>query len=280
MKRNLLALYGLKYNPFAPEVPAEALLSTARIASFAHRVETLIPEGGFAAILGEPGVGKSSAMRLLLNRLSEIPDVVVGLVSRPQGGVFDFYRELGSLFGVPLSPHNRWASFQALRERWAAHISSSLMRPVLLVDEAQEMKAPVINELRLMMSKDLDSCTLLTVILAGDGRLSERLLTPDLLPIQSRLRVRLSLQETSREDLLACLKHLLERSGNQALMTAELMATLVDHAGGNLRTLMNTANELLLAGIEREGCRIDEKLFFEVTALPMPAKRANNGPRR
>jgi general secretion pathway protein A len=280
MKRNLLALYGLKYNPFAPEVPAEALLSTARITSFAHRVETLVEEGGFAAVLGAPGTGKSSAMRLLVNRLSEMPDIAVGLVSRPQGGVFDFYRELGSLFGVPLSPHNRWASFQALRERWTTHINSSLMRPVLLVDEAQEMKAPVINELRLMMSKDLDSCTLLTVVLAGDGRLTEKLLTPELLPIQSRLRVRLSLQETTREELLACLKHLLERSGNPALLTAELMATLVDHAGGNLRTLMNTANELLLAGIEREGCRLDEKLFLEVMALPMPTKRAANGARR
>jgi type II secretory pathway predicted ATPase ExeA len=280
MKRNLLALYGLKYNPFAPEVPAEALLSTARLESFALRVETLVSEGGFAAILGAPGSGKSSTMRILVKRLSEMPDVVVGLLSRPQGGVPDFYRELGSLFGVPLSPHNRWAGSQALRDRWAAHISSSRMRPVLLVDEAQEMKPPVINELRMMMSKDLDSCTLLTVILAGDGRLTERLQTPELLPVQSRLRVRLSLQETSRDDLLACLKHLLERSGNPSLLTGELMVTLVDHAAGNLRTLMNTANDLLLAGVEREGCRIDEKLFFDVMALPQPAKRPGTGGRR
>jgi general secretion pathway protein A len=41
---------------------------------------------------------------------------------------------MGELFGVPLRPHNRWCGFKALRERWLAHIESTTVRPVLLVD--------------------------------------------------------------------------------------------------------------------------------------------------
>ena len=71
----------------------------------------------------------------------------------------DFYRELGDLFGVPLAPHNRWAVAKALRERWQGHIDAALFRPVVVVDEAQEMQAAGLNELALLGSARLDPPT-------------------------------------------------------------------------------------------------------------------------
>ncbi len=58
--KKLLAQYGLKWNPFSPELPSEALLATPRIEHFAWRVEQLVQEGGFALITGESGTGKSA----------------------------------------------------------------------------------------------------------------------------------------------------------------------------------------------------------------------------
>ncbi len=56
MNRKLLALYSLKYNPFAPELPTEALRMTPRFEDFAWRIEnSLVREGGFALITGDPG---------------------------------------------------------------------------------------------------------------------------------------------------------------------------------------------------------------------------------
>ena len=273
MNRQLLIPYALKWNPFAQDVPVDGLFTTSRLESFALRVEHLVKEGGFAAILGPPGTGKSVALRLVQKRLASQRDVIVGVLTRPQCSVPDLYRELGHLFGVPMTPHNRWGSAKVLRERWLAHFEGALHRPALLIDEAQEMRPAAINELRLLMSKDLDSCSLLTVVLAGDGRLKEKLTTPDLLPIQSRLRVRLSLDDSPRDDLVACLQHALAAAGNAKLLTAELASTLVDHAAGNLRVLMHSADELLQAGAERDGRPLDEKLFFEVFAMPLPSSR-------
>lgn len=48
----------------------------------------------------------------------------------------DFYREMGDIFGVPLTPHNRWGGFKAFRERWQHHLASTRQRTVLMVDEA------------------------------------------------------------------------------------------------------------------------------------------------
>lgn len=273
MNSSLLAFHGLKWNPFSPEIPTEALHVAPRIENFCRRVELLAREGGFALLTGDPGVGKSAALRLLVERLSSHRDFQVGILTRPQCGVPDFYRELGDLFGVHLSPHNRWASSRVLRERWLTHIEASLLRPILVVDEAQEMKPAALNELRLLSTADLDSRALLTVVLAGDSRLPDRFRAPELLALGSRMRIRLTLPPGTPQELADCLRHVLDQAGNAKLMTPELLITLAEHAAGNHRILMNIANELLDAAVQREVKQIDEKLYLELFAVPTGAER-------
>lgn len=145
---------------------------------------------------------------------------------------------------------------------------------MLIIDEAQEALTPVFNELRVLASKELDSRQLLCVVFAGDARLGERLRTPELLPLGSRVRRRLMLDYASRDELLACLDHLLESAGNPSLMTTELKATLADHAAGNYRVLMNLSDELLTLALDRELPRLDEKLYLE--AFSQPAQKESN----
>lgn len=279
MNPKLQSLYGLKFHPFRPDIPVEALYTTPQVDAFLRRVELGIADGGYVCITGDPGTGKSVALRLLSQRLGALRDVVVGVVEHPQSRTMDFYRELGDLFGVPLQTHNRWAGFKALRARWAEHISTTLSRPVLIVDEAQEAQSSVFTELRMLASKELDSRQLLCVVFAGDARLVERLRSPDLLPLGSRIRRRLLLEYASRDELLACLEHLLDAAGNPSLMTAELKTTLADHAAGNYRVLMNLSDELLTTALDRELPRLDEKLFLETFAQPAtrkPTKKAKS----
>ena len=265
MNKSLLALYGLKWNPFSPELPTEALLATAALEDFAWRIENAqVREGGFALITGVPGTGKSVALRLLAARLERVPDLTVAALAHPSANLADFYRELGDLFAVDLKPHNRWMGFKALRSRWLAHLDASLMRPMLLIDEAQELAPAVLKELRLLASSQFDSRTLLSVILAGDQRLTDLLRRDDLLPLGSRIRARLNLEHASRDELLACLEHLTASAGNPGLLHEQLAQALADHAMGNYRVLTNMAAEILAHAARHELTQLDEKLFFDV----------------
>jgi len=270
VNNKMLALYGLKWNPFAPNVPAEALHVTPRLESFCWRVQQLAGDGGFALVTGVPGCGKSAALRILTASLATQRDVTVGVINRPQANIADFYREMGELFGVELRPHNRYAGARILRQRWQAHIQSTLTRPVLLVDEAQEMQLSVLAELRLLASADLDSHVLLTTVLAGDGRLAERLRADEFLPLASRMRVRMAIERATPQELQDCLRHALRQAGSPTLMTPELIAAICDHAQGNPRALMIMAAELLELAAQREARQIDETLFFETYAVTAP----------
>ena len=281
MNDNIRTLFALKFNPFSADLPAEALYITAALENFAWRIENaLAHEGGFALITGQPGTGKSVALRVLAERLERGREVTVACLEHPQSSLADFYREMGERFGVPLKPHNRWGGFRGLREKWLAHIDTTLMRPLLLIDEVQEMNTSVLNELRILTATRFDSRNILSVVLAGDQRLAHQLRREELLPLGSRIRTRLALEPASAEQLRSCLEHLIATAGNPHLMTSALIDTLCDHAMGNYRMLVTMANELLSVGAQRQLDQLDETLYLDVFTTPVlaPPKPAPSTP--
>ncbi len=270
---DIRSLYGLKYNPFLPDLPPEALYTLPETKRFLLRIQNMATQGGFALITGEPGLGKSKALQQIAQQLEEIPDLTVGVMQRPQSKLSDFYRELGELFGANLSPSNRYGGFKALRIRWKSHCQSTLLRPVLLIDEAQQASAECLTELRLLQSHHFDSQSLLFTVLCGDSRLPDKFRTAELLPLGSRIGPRLVLLPLSPEQLQDYLNFALEQAGNSQLMTPELILALTSHAANNLRVLNQMASELLVTAAERNLTRIDESLFLELFSPTVSAPR-------
>ena len=110
MNRSALHFFGLKFNPFEPGVPVDALFVPSPVDAFCRRIEASLLDGGFATVTGEPGSGKSVVMRLLADRLARLTDLAVGVIRHPQSNLSDFYRELGDIFGVALRMSNRWGA--------------------------------------------------------------------------------------------------------------------------------------------------------------------------
>jgi len=263
-KIDIKSLYGLKYNPFLPDIPKHALYSLPGTETFELRVRSMARQGGFALITGEPGLGKSKTLHKMACSLEEIPDLTVGVMQRPQSRLGDFYRELGELFNVALSPANRYGGFKSLRERWIHHCQTTLFKPVLLIDEAQHVSDECLTELRILQSHQFDSQSLLFTVLCGDNRLPERFRSAELLPLGSRIGPRLVLEPLSPEQLQDYLHFALDQAGNSRLMSEELIRTLAGHSANNLRVLNQMAAELLNAAAIKELPKIDESLFFQL----------------
>ncbi len=272
--KKLHALYGLKWNPFLSEMPVEAFIKDESTKRFCRRVEQVVTDGGFAMVTGDPGTGKSITLRHLHAHLVEIPELTVRIITRPQSGLRDFYREISELFDVPIKQSNRFGSFANLRTHWKSHIKASTFRPVLLIDEAQEAYDDVLNELRLLSSIDLDSRNILAVVLAGDNRLPEKLRQTNLLPLESRIKIRHHLDKRPQTELANILSEVIKQAGSPELMTSLLVQTLAEHAMGNLRAMMIMANELLTHASESGLRQLDENLFFDTYNSYVKKKRA------
>lgn len=267
--------FGLKWNPFDGETPAESLWSHDEIDDFVLRVQQISRVGGFALITGAPGKGKSAVLRLLKHQLSSGQKVQVNELCRPQSRLRDFYYELGALYGVAMTGANRFGTFQRLREDWQSKIQSCKHRPLLIIDEAQELHPEVLLELRLLASVDLDSRSILTVVLAGDTRLSAMLERPEHQPVRSRVRASLQLADWDIERLTSFLKHQLKEAGRPDLIAPEVIQALCEQALGSPRILATLCAECLLQAKEAGRPAIDMDTWLDLgkKARTKPSKR-------
>jgi len=132
---------------------------------------------------------------------------------------------------------NRWGGFKALRARWLDHLGSASRRPVVLIDEAQEMTPMVLSELRLwrVLGSTRRRCCAWCSAAMGAFSINSgaRISSPWV-----RIRTRLATGAATRDELLTFLEHLLATAGNAGLMTKELRHLLCDHAAGNYRILI------------------------------------------
>lgn len=256
--------FGLKWNPFSAEVSVEGLYRTRELERLLWRLGSLIEEGGFGTVIGEPGLGKSTCLRQVVAEVERSGEAEVVVVEQVSGSVTSFYQELGHHFGLNLSQRNRWGSFRALRAKWRDHVTAKRLRPLVVVDEAQQMNVKVLTELRLLSSMRLDSCTVLSVILGGDQRLVGTLRREELLPLGSRVGLRVVLEEWEEGELRKLLQERVSAAGRSDLVEEVVARALVKEACGIPRRLLSRGNSLLKAGAELKSERLTEELYLRV----------------
>ena len=272
-QHKLKTFYGFKWNPFIPDIPFQALQVTPETQLFCDRISDLVFQGGFAAILAEPGQGKSCVLRLIYEQLGSQKNVIVKELTRSQASLNDFYRQLCELFGVSFNTYNRFEGYQTLKNKWRKYIEDTRLSPVILLDEAQALQSPVLTELKSLYSENFDSKTLITVVLAGDMRLRDLLESDkDFQPINSRLRHRLVLQTKTPDELESFLTEAINIAGTPSLMTPGLIRTLAQNSMGNLRSLMILANECLFEAARRELRFVDESIYLDLTKANIARK--------
>jgi general secretion pathway protein A len=170
--------------------------------------------GGFIQLTGEVGTGKTTVVRSLLEQLPEHADVALVLNPRlsPEEFLLTICDELHVQVPDRASPKS---VIDALNRRLLeAHAAGR--RVVLIVDEAQNLSAEVLEQIRLLTNLETAKQKLLQIILIGQPELREVLARSDLRQLAQRITGRYHLEPLEPEELRAYVRHRLEVAGSRA----------------------------------------------------------------
>ena len=189
-----------------------------------------------AALIAPSGSGKTLLLRTLQQTLPEaryrVHDVKVTDLSKR-----DICREIATVCALP--PVGTYPSLmRKLQQRFAAQLDDEGLRPVLFLDEAQDMRPEVLATLRILTNFDLDSRLILSVILAGDSRLQPLLERHELEPVRRRLAHVATLPLLARDQTRAYLEHRLRLAGAEPqVFLDEACDAVFEITRGNLRAI-------------------------------------------
>ncbi len=209
-----IASFGLAEKPFAitPD-PRYLYLGRQHADALAHLVYGINDAGGFIQLTGEVGTGKTTTIRSLLARSPNNADIA--LIINPKLSPLEFLQAICEELGVdvPTSAIGNGKMLVDLLNRKLLRIHAEGRRAVLIVDEAQNLTAEVLEQVRLLTNLETDSQKLLQIILIGQPELRELLNRNDLRQLAQRVTARCHLQPLARDDTAAYVRHRLRVAG-------------------------------------------------------------------
>jgi general secretion pathway protein A len=191
--------FGLKENPFNVNPDPRFLFSTA------HTEETLATltygiqrRRGFILLTGEVGTGKTTLINKLLGWLRR-QRVATSFVFNPGLDPDQFFDYMLADFGLNLESRNKGQMLMRLN-KWLLERYLVGGTAVLIVDEAQNLSAQVLEEIRLLTNLETSTEKLLQIVLSGQPELEEKLSRPELRQLRQRITLRCKTQPLTLEE--------------------------------------------------------------------------------
>ncbi|MCZ6911543.1 MAG: AAA family ATPase, partial [Proteobacteria bacterium] len=260
------SFFGLNEKPFSitPD-PRYLYLSERHADALAHLLYGITESGGFIQLTGEVGTGKTTIVRSLLEQLPEKVDVA--LIVNPRLGTADFLETICQELHVSLAKkHSEKDLVDALNQHLLKAYADG-RRVVLMVDEAQNLSADVLEQVRLLTNLETSKQKLLQIILVGQPELRKLLSRNDLRQLAQRITSRFHLQPLDRKESAAYLQHRLKIAGVAGeIFLASAQREIFRLSGGVPRLINVIADRALLGAYTRELTTINGALVSEAAA--------------
>lgn len=255
--------YGLKEKPFSmiPD-PEYLFLSTKHQRALTLLEYGMINQAGFSVICGDTGAGKTTLIRRLLNEMGD--DTRVGLITNTHRAFGELLSWILMAFGLDPENKNKAQMHQMfisfLVEQYAQN-----KRTVLIVDEAQNMDADTLEELRMLSNINADKDQVLQVILAGQPALRETLRKPELMQFAQRIAVDYYLEALNRDETATYIRHRLKVAGaSEEIFTDEACDAVYKYSGGTPRLINLLCDTSLVYGFAEQTKKISASLVDDV----------------
>ena len=257
-----LRFFGINEKPFAitPD-PRYLYLSERHAEALAHLLYGINEAGGFIQLTGEVGTGKTTVVRTLLSRVPHHADVAVILNPRvtPVEFLLTICEELG--LGIPDADRDSVKQMVDALNRRLLSAHAEGRRIIVIVDEAQNLSADVLEQVRLLTNLETPTQKLLQIILIGQPELRELLDRTELRQLAQRITGRYHLEPLSREETLGYVRHRLRVAGAvEDIFTPSALAEVHRLSGGIPRVINVTCDRALLGAYTQETRKVSSGL--------------------
>ncbi|HEY9102291.1 ExeA family protein [Chitinimonas sp.] len=274
-----LSHFALSEAPFsiAPD-PRYLFMSQRHQEALAHLLYGLGGEGGFVLLSGEVGAGKTTVCRCLLEQIPANCDLAY--VFNPKLSAEELLATLCSEFRIalPAGPHSIKVLVDALNAfLLAGHAEGR--HAVVIIDEAQNLSADVLEQMRLLTNLETNTRKLLQIILVGQPELDEMLAQPSLRQLAQRVVARYHLDALSRDEVASYVRHRLAVAGcHRKLFPDRLIGALYRLSGGVPR-LLNLLCDRALLGTYTEGREtVSRRTLQRAAREVLPVRRSQPQP--
>lgn len=246
-----LEFFGLKENPFnVTSDPDFLYLSHTHQEALNHLLYGIHQKKGFVELTGEIGAGKTTLCKAFLTRLGN--DTKTSLIfnsSLPEGQLLEAVLDD---FGIVPQRRNKVTFLKQLNEFLLDQLAHG-NNTVLIIDEAQNMRASALETIRMLSNLETDKEKLLQIVLVGQPQLKDKLNSPALVQLRQRISVRFHIKALDEEELPRYINHRLSIAGSQGnvVFTPDAIGRIYLYSEGIPRLINLVCDKALLMGFSR-----------------------------
>ncbi len=256
-----LEFFGISDKPFQITPDTRFLYLTPRHRDgLAHLLYGADEAGGFILLTGEVGTGKTMLCRSVLEQMPE--HVNVALILNPRQSSKELIASICDELNIPYRRSS--TSLKYLVDRLNLYLlkqHAQGKRTVLVIDEAQNLRAEVLEQIRLLTNLEVATQKLLQIILIGQPELQAILARPELRQLTQRITARFHLTPLSKDETASYIRHRLQIVGFRGELFSSGAVSMVHQLSGGVPRLVNNICERSMMGAYGENVhRIDRKL--------------------
>jgi general secretion pathway protein A len=255
-----LEFYGFQEKPFNPTPdPRFVFLSKTHKEAFAHLLYGISQRVGFIGLTGEVGSGKTTVLRSLLSQLD--PDHHrTALIFNPCLSAPELLQSINREFGITTSS-NRLSPLDSLNQ-FLLQQNTEGRTVVLIIDEAQDLEAPVLEQIRLISNLETDREKLIQIVLSGQPELAQILKKNEMRQLSQRIVVRYHLQSMDFEDTVHYIDHRLQVAGgrNGLLFSRGALKRIYRYSRGLPRLVNAACDRALITAYSKNTARISSRI--------------------
>jgi len=260
-----LEYYKLTEQPFGVTPnPRFLFLTPTHREAISSIVYGMMENRGFSALIAPPGMGKTTLLFELLQRCGDSVRTVFLFQFQPSPE--GLMRNLLSELGVPIDE----SSFEEMQEKLNQLIldeSKKGKRIVVVVDEAQNFREPVLEVLRMLSNFETNREKLIHIVLSGQPQLAEMLFSPAIDQLRQRISIMAVLRPLNAEETKKYIEHRLRVAGyrgTRPIFTTEACDRIAQYSGGIPRNINNLCFNSMSLGYALKKPTIDPGVVDEV----------------